>query len=123
MLNSLNALSENGSLWADPPWRNKWLLIAIAGSIISHCFIVYVPFLRASFGLASIGAYEWLLVLVFSIPVILIDELLKSISRKRENMKIKKIMEEFKSYKKDDGIELALLSSTTSTTIQMDTNS
>jgi hypothetical protein len=35
MFNALNALSENASLVSQPPWRNLWLLAAIAVSMVS----------------------------------------------------------------------------------------
>lgn len=35
MFNALNALSENASLVTQPPWRNLWLLAAIAVSMVS----------------------------------------------------------------------------------------
>lgn len=34
MFNALNALSENASLVVQPPWRNMWLLAAIAVSMV-----------------------------------------------------------------------------------------
>lgn len=34
MFNALNALSENASLVVQPPWRNLWLLAAIAVSMV-----------------------------------------------------------------------------------------
>ena len=50
MFNALNALSENASLVTQPPWRNMWLLAAIAVSMVSllhalqldnrHCQVV-----------------------------------------------------------------------------------
>ncbi|RVW39745.1 Calcium-transporting ATPase 4, endoplasmic reticulum-type [Vitis vinifera] len=52
MFNSLNALSEDGSLLVMPPWVNPWLCLN-----------------------------EWLLVLAVAFPVILIDEILKLVGR------------------------------------------
>lgn len=37
MFNALNALSENSSLLVQPPWRNPWLLAAIALSMVRRC--------------------------------------------------------------------------------------
>ncbi|VAI06932.1 unnamed protein product [Triticum turgidum subsp. durum] len=55
MFNSLNALSEDGSLLSMPPWVNPWLLLAIFN--------------------------EWLLVVAVAFPVVLIDEVLKFVGR------------------------------------------
>jgi Ca2+-transporting ATPase len=50
MLNALNALSEDNSLFVMPPWINPWLILAILSSILSHCIILYIPFLNTVFG-------------------------------------------------------------------------
>lgn len=81
MFNALNALSENGSLLYVPPWVNPALLIAMAGSFILHFMILYVPSFCPMFGVVPLSFNEWLLVIVFSAPVIIIDEVLKLIGR------------------------------------------
>jgi Ca2+-transporting ATPase len=81
MLNALNALSEDGSLAQMPPWSNPWLLVAGTVSLGLHVLILYVPFMAAIFSIVPLSGYEWLLVLAFSAPVILIDEILKFIGR------------------------------------------
>jgi len=81
MLNALNALSEDNSLLVIPPWVNGWLILAIFASIGSHLFILYVPVMNQIFGITPLNLYEWKLVLAFSFPVILIDEVLKFIGR------------------------------------------
>ena len=57
-----------------PPWINPWLLIAEAVSFGLHFLILYVPFLADIFGIVPLSFQEWLLVIIFSLPVILIDE-------------------------------------------------
>ncbi|XP_047943537.1 calcium-transporting ATPase 4, endoplasmic reticulum-type-like [Salvia hispanica] len=81
MFNSLNALSEDGSLMTMPPWVNPWLLIAMSISFGLHFLILYVPFLAQIFGIVPLSINEWLLVLVVALPVILIDEVLKFVGR------------------------------------------
>ncbi|KAK9756686.1 hypothetical protein RND81_01G114600 [Saponaria officinalis] len=81
MFNSLNALSEDGSLVSMPPWVNPWLLLAMSVSFGLHFLILYVPFLAKVFGIVPLSLNEWLLVLLCSLPVILIDEVLKFIGR------------------------------------------
>ena len=46
MLNALNAISEDNSIFVMTPFVNPYLLLAIANSIVLHCVIVYVPFLQ-----------------------------------------------------------------------------
>lgn len=81
MFNSLNALSEDGSLLRMPPWVNPWLLVAMSVSFGLHFLILYVPFLAQVFGIVPLSFNEWLLVLAVAFPVILIDEVLKFVGR------------------------------------------
>ncbi|PIN05993.1 Ca2+ transporting ATPase [Handroanthus impetiginosus] len=91
MFNSLNALSEDNSLIRMPPWRNPWLLVAMSVSLGLHCLILYVPFLANVFDVVPLSLNEWLLVVLVSAPVVLIDEVLKFVGRReRSRMKVKK---------------------------------
>ncbi|XP_047319901.1 calcium-transporting ATPase 1, endoplasmic reticulum-type-like [Impatiens glandulifera] len=81
MFNSLNALSEDGSLLTMPPWVNPFLLLAMSVSFGLHFLILYVPFLARVFGIVPLSLNEWLLVLAVALPVILIDEVLKFVGR------------------------------------------
>lgn len=81
MFNSLNALSEDGSLLTMPPWVNPWLLVAMSISFGLHFLILYVPFLAQVFGIVPLSFKEWLLVLAVAFPVIIIDEILKLVGR------------------------------------------
>jgi Ca2+ transporting ATPase len=82
MLNALNSVSENQSLLSMPPWQNMWLVGAIALSMCLHFVILYVDILSTIFQIAPLSLVEWLTVLKISIPVILIDEVLKFVARK-----------------------------------------
>lgn len=81
MLNALNALSEDNSLVTMPPWINPYLILAILTSIASHCLILYVPFFTKIFGIMPLGVNEWILVMAFSMPVLIVDEILKFFGR------------------------------------------
>lgn len=81
MLNALNALSEDNSLLVIHPFVNLWLILAIVASIGSHMFILYVPVMNQIFGITPLNLAEWKLVVGFSVPVILIDEVLKFFGR------------------------------------------
>jgi len=83
MFNALNALSENESLLRFPPWRNPWLLGAIALSFAQHTVILYVPWFNSIFGVLPLTAEEWKLVMAVSLPVLALDELLKWATRAR----------------------------------------
>mmetsp|Transcript_45588 Transcript_45588/g.105296 ORF Transcript_45588/g.105296 Transcript_45588/m.105296 type:complete len:1062 (+) Transcript_45588:171-3356(+) len=83
MLNAFNALSEDGSLIQMPPWTNPWLILACCGSMVVHFIIVYVPFLSRIFAVCALDWHDWTLVMAFSFPVILIDEVLKFFGRQK----------------------------------------
>ncbi|MCD9642846.1 Calcium-transporting ATPase 2, endoplasmic reticulum-type [Datura stramonium] len=88
MFNSLNALSEDNSLIRMPPWRNPWLLVAMSVSFGLHSLILYVPFLSDIFGIVPLSLNEWILVILLSAPVILIDEVqLWGVIRRRTKLK------------------------------------
>ena len=103
-----SSLSENQSLVAMPPWCNIWLLASMALSFTLHFVILYVEILSVSrslfenrlmefyihfqfyylffyqtvFQVTPLNGEEWLTVMKFSIPVVLLDETLKFIARK-----------------------------------------
>jgi Ca2+-transporting ATPase len=81
MLNALNAISEDNSLFTMSPFVNPYLLLAISASIGLHIMIVYVPFMATIFGIAAMNTHEWVLVMAFSSPVIFVDEILKIVGR------------------------------------------
>lgn len=100
MFNALNALSENHSIVTIRPSTNKWLMLAIFSSMFLHFAIMYVPQLSRTFAIEPLGVpahvvrdaepwsvvvpndfTDWKTVLVFSIPVLFLDELLKYIAR------------------------------------------
>ena len=81
MLNALNCLSETASLASLPPWSNPWLLLAIASSLSVHMLVLYVPLMAGVFRVVPLTLSEWALVLLFSAPVVLIEEALKFAGR------------------------------------------
>ena len=81
MLNALNAISEDASLLQMSPFVNPYLLAAIFNSIALHAVIVYVPFLNEIFSITKLTYDEWMLVFIFSGPVLIVEEILKIIGR------------------------------------------
>jgi Ca2+ transporting ATPase len=82
MLNAMNSLSENQSLVAMPPWNNMWLVGSMCLSFALHFVILHVEVLSAVFQVTPLSVEEWMTVMKFSIPVVLLDEVLKFIARK-----------------------------------------
>lgn len=91
MLNAMNAISDESSLVKMPPYRNKWLILAVCASVSLHCLILYIPFFNNIFGIAPLDLNEWILVLIFSFPVIIIEELTKVFVRAYNNRNVMKI--------------------------------
>jgi Ca2+ transporting ATPase len=82
MLNALNSISENQSLLVMPPVQNMWLLGAMCLSMCLHFVILEVDVLSAVFQITPLNLEEWMAVLKFSFPVVLMDETLKFVARK-----------------------------------------
>lgn len=87
MCNALNSVSEEGSLVQMPPWVNPYLIVACIGSVGMHCLILYVPIFADIFGVAPLSLEDWGVVMAWSVPVILLDELLKALLRSKSRQK------------------------------------
>ncbi|GBC09583.1 hypothetical protein RclHR1_00090017 [Rhizophagus clarus] len=81
MFNATNSLSENESLFTLPIWKNIYLVLSIILSMVLHFMILYVPFFSNLFAIVPLNQEEWIAVLWISFPVIIIDEILKFVSR------------------------------------------
>ncbi|KAI8816876.1 uncharacterized protein EV422DRAFT_607415 [Fimicolochytrium jonesii] len=81
MFNAINSLSENESLLTFPVWENPFLCVSVVLSMCLHFVILYVPFFSNLFSITPLNLAEWQAVLWISAPVILIDEVLKFVSR------------------------------------------
>jgi Ca2+ transporting ATPase len=81
MFNALNALSENQSLLSVTPLSNIYVLLACTLSMLLHFAIIYIPFFANIFHVAPLNSEEWQWVIYLSLPIFLLDEVLKAISR------------------------------------------
>lgn len=81
MFNAMNAISDESSLLTVTIFENPYLIVAIFCSITTHCMILYVPFFNDVFGIMPLDLSEWTLVIIFSFPVVLIDECIKFVVR------------------------------------------
>merc|ERR1719273_2681746 len=87
MCNAINAISENQSLVAMPPWINPLLLGAMALSFGLHFVILYVDVMAVVFQVTPLTIAQWMTVMKFSLPVILLDEGLKWVARNYQDGK------------------------------------
>jgi len=81
MLNAMNALSSSESLLTLPLWRNMMLVYAITLSMALHFILLYTPVLQTLFQIVPLNWNEWYAVILISVPVLLIDEVLKWMER------------------------------------------
>jgi Ca2+ transporting ATPase len=82
MCNALNSLSENQSLVVMPPWQNFWLVASISLSMTLHFMILHIEILSTVFQITPLSIGEWMTVMNISLPVLLLDELLKFVARR-----------------------------------------
>lgn len=64
-----------------PLWANPYLVLSIILSMALHFMILYVPFFTKLFVIIPLNTEEWWAVIWISFPVIVIDEVLKFITR------------------------------------------
>jgi len=81
MLNALNSVSENQSLFVMPPTQNVLLCGAIALSMSLHFFILYVDPMPMIFNICPLSISEWVVVMKISLPVLIADEAMKYVAR------------------------------------------
>jgi len=81
MLRALCAVSERESLLRKPPWANRYLLLGVTVPILLHMSVLYYPPLAAIFKLAPLARDNWWTVAMFSLPLVLLEELLKFAAR------------------------------------------
>mmetsp|Transcript_61079 Transcript_61079/g.164122 ORF Transcript_61079/g.164122 Transcript_61079/m.164122 type:complete len:200 (+) Transcript_61079:369-968(+) len=83
MLVALASVAETSSLATVPPWRNAWLLTAVAASLIQHVLVISWKAGQMIFEVKALTSYEWSRVALFAFPIIIVEELVKFASRRR----------------------------------------
>jgi len=95
MIKALSAVSMDRSILTVGPHRNPWLLLGVAVPLLLHIGLIYsdrlgIGFLGESFGLVPLSAGNWIEILKWSAPILLVEEILKATGRKinrREDFK------------------------------------
>lgn len=90
LLKALCTVSVNSSVFVIGPQRNPWLLLGVTVPFVLNLAIIYVPELEANFGLVPLSGDDWLKVMVWSFPIIIIDEILKYLDSRKIVTKVAK---------------------------------
>ncbi|WP_455277625.1 calcium-transporting P-type ATPase, PMR1-type [[Eubacterium] cellulosolvens] len=82
MFNALNCRSLKYSIFKIGLFTNKWLILAIASSILMHLSILYIPGLNWLFKIQSLDLGIWALVLPLAALPLIIIEIVKIIENR-----------------------------------------
>lgn len=82
LLHSFNFRSETRTVFSLESLKNRWLVLALAGSLSLHMLVVYVPGLQRVFSTTPLGPHDWLVVLLAAlVPIVLIDATKLAVAR------------------------------------------
>lgn len=86
MLKALSAVSVDSSLLRVGPQSNPWLLLGVSVPFMLHLFVLYsskfgLSALGESFGMVPLSGEDWITVLCWAAPILLVDEILKAVGR------------------------------------------
>ena len=91
LLNALLTVSVDSSIFEVGPQENPWLILGVTVPFLLNLVVIYsqdlgLPLLGESFGLVPLSGGDWINVLAWSLPIVLVDEALKAYGRsvKRE---------------------------------------
>jgi len=84
-VNAFNCRSETESLFKVGFLKNRWLLIAIAASMVMQMTVIYVQPLAKAFGTVPLNLEDWAVVVLVSLSVFVAVELFKLFERRRKN--------------------------------------
>lgn len=87
VFNALNCRSRTRSLFNMGFFKNPYLLIAIAVSILLQIGAVYLPFMQNALGTASLEPMDWFYIFAVSSSILVVDEIRKLIQRQIEKKK------------------------------------
>jgi Ca2+-transporting ATPase len=86
LVNVYNCRSEAHSVFRLGLFQNRWLLLAIAVSLLLQLAVIYVPFLQVMFKTAPLGMMDWLIIVPVALSVLAFDEIRKLIEAKRKSI-------------------------------------
>jgi Ca2+-transporting ATPase len=81
---AFTARSDRHSIFRIGIASNKWMLLAVASSLMFLLLIIYVPFLRPVFDTVALTGVQWLRLLPFTLVAAIAAEITKTFLRNRE---------------------------------------
>jgi len=88
LIKALCTVSVDSSILKVGPQKNPWLILGVVVPFILNLAIIYTPALGNSFGLVPLNEKDWFHVLMWSLPIILIDEIQKFAARKNATNRV-----------------------------------
>jgi Ca2+-transporting ATPase len=74
LLHSFNFRSATSTVFSLQTFKNRWLVLAFVGSLMSQLAIIYIPFLEKIFHTEPLALEHWIVILVAAlIPILIID--------------------------------------------------
>ncbi|MDR0286933.1 MAG: calcium-translocating P-type ATPase, SERCA-type [Clostridiales bacterium] len=86
LFHSFNCKSNKISIFKTGIANNPKLILAVIGSSLMMLLVLLVPFMRRVFGLAMLNGMQWLIVLGLSISIILLVEIVKLFTGRKEDV-------------------------------------
>ncbi len=84
LCNAFNCRSAGNSLFKLGLFTNKWLIYAVASSLLLMLAVIYVPFLQAAFMTVPLSPTDWVIILLVASTVFIIVEIAKFIAAWRD---------------------------------------
>lgn len=82
------AVSVDNSIFSVGPQDNPLLVLGVVVPMLLHLLVVYssklgLPGLGQSFGMVPLSIENWISILKWSAPILLVEEILKAIGRRK----------------------------------------
>lgn len=78
-VNVWNCRSETTSVFSQNPFSNLYFIYALGIVSVLHIALLYTPFMQKVFSTVPLGIEEWLVVALFALPLVAIEEIRKHI--------------------------------------------
>lgn len=79
------SLSQNTTIFSKKTLENKTLIGAVLFSLFLLIFAIYVPFMQLFIQTYPLEPFDWIMILIFAIPLLLFEEIYERVVFKPEN--------------------------------------